>query len=71
MPYSVYDAGVGNAEQILNALEAILKEGQAAPNSASFPEARIHPDMLPLSFQVHIATVVSIFTQCRSIIHNH
>lgn len=59
MSYSLYDASVSLAKNALVALTNILKTGEAAPNSASFLAARIHPDMLPLSFQIKMVTDLS------------
>lgn len=56
MSYTLYDASIPVARDALKALSAILKKGEAAPNAASLPAATIHPDMKPLSFQVHVAT---------------
>lgn len=53
---SFYDVSIGQALEVLDSLTAVLKKGEAAPNSASFPEARLHEDMLPLSFQVYLTT---------------
>ncbi|ODA75896.1 hypothetical protein RJ55_08537 [Drechmeria coniospora] len=59
MTYTLYDASVTVAKETLECLAAILKKGETAPNAASLPEARIHPDMLPLTFQVHFVTDLS------------
>lgn len=40
-------------QQGVAALLAILAKAEKHPNAASFPEARLSADMLPLSFQVH------------------
>ncbi|KAK3186565.1 hypothetical protein K4F52_004605 [Lecanicillium sp. MT-2017a] len=53
---SFYDFSVGVAADTLNSLTAILKKAESAPNAASFPEARLVEDMLPLSFQIHMVT---------------
>lgn len=53
---SFYDVSVGQALEVLDSLTAILKKAETAPNAATLPEARIHEDMLPLSFQVYIVT---------------
>ncbi|PHH91415.1 hypothetical protein CDD83_558 [Cordyceps sp. RAO-2017] len=59
MSYTLYDATVVLARDSLNSLTAILKKGEAAPNAASLPGARIHDDMKPLTFQVHVACDLS------------
>ena len=56
MSYSLYDATIPLAQNALKALTNILKLGEAAPNGASLLSARIHPDMLPLTFQVKMVT---------------
>ncbi|PHH62810.1 hypothetical protein CDD81_6702 [Ophiocordyceps australis] len=56
MGYGLYDSSVIMARDALKSLSTILKKGEAAPNAASLPEARIHPDMLPLTFQVYTVT---------------
>ena len=53
---TLYDASVPIVQNSIAALSAILKKAESAPNAASMVDARIHPDMLPLSFQVHFAT---------------
>ncbi|KAJ4155493.1 hypothetical protein LMH87_000733 [Akanthomyces muscarius] len=53
---SFYDVSIGQALEVLDSLTAILKKAEAAPNAATLPEARIHEDMLPLSFQIYIVT---------------
>ncbi|KAJ2973804.1 hypothetical protein NQ176_g6402 [Zarea fungicola] len=62
---SFYDVSIGQALEVLDSLTAVLKKGEAAPNSASFPDARIYQDMLPLSVQVHIVTDLSIKAAAR------
>lgn len=54
MSYSLYDAAIPMARNALKSLSNILKKGEAAPNGASLLAASIHPDMLPLTFQVTI-----------------
>lgn len=56
---SFFDFSVGQAKLALDALEAILKKAQSAPNAAELPLAKIHDDMLPLAFQVNVATDIS------------
>ncbi|EGX95817.1 hypothetical protein CCM_00471 [Cordyceps militaris CM01] len=56
---SFYDVSIGQALEVLDSLTVILKKAEAAPNSATLPDARIHADMLPLSFQVYIVTDLS------------
>ncbi|UKZ82142.1 hypothetical protein TrVFT333_009926 [Trichoderma virens FT-333] len=59
MSYSLYDASVPLAENALKSLANILKLAEAAPYAAYLFTARIHPDMLPLVFQVIIVTDTS------------
>ncbi|KAJ4328387.1 hypothetical protein N0V84_001258 [Fusarium piperis] len=56
MSYALYDSAILLAKDALNSLSAILKKAEAHPNAASFPQARLCEDMLPLSFQVHFVT---------------
>jgi hypothetical protein len=42
----------------LESLKAILKKAEGSEKAAEFPETRLHPDMLPLAFQVHVVTNV-------------
>ncbi|GAO20008.1 uncharacterized protein UV8b_05218 [Ustilaginoidea virens] len=58
--YTFYDASIPIIREAVESLEAILKKGEQAPNAASFPEARIYEDMLPLSFQVHFSTDLAL-----------
>ncbi|PHH77522.1 hypothetical protein CDD82_3477 [Ophiocordyceps australis] len=59
MGYGLYDTSVVIPRDALKSLSAILKKAEAAPNAASLPEARIHPDMLPLTFQVYTVTDIA------------
>lgn len=54
--YTLYDASVGVAKDALVALSAIITKAEASSVAASIPAARIHADMLPFSFQVHVVT---------------
>lgn len=53
MSYTLYDASIAVTQNILQSLTDVLKIGEASSQAANLPEARIHPDMLPLTFQVH------------------
>jgi hypothetical protein len=57
--YTLYDASFGVIKDALEALSTILDKIAASPVAGSIAEARIHPDMLPFSFQVHFITVVA------------
>jgi hypothetical protein len=59
MSYSLYDATIPVARNALKSLTNVLKKGEAAPNGASLLAARIHEDMLPLTFQVFMVTDTS------------
>ncbi|OPB36508.1 hypothetical protein A0O28_0055870 [Trichoderma guizhouense] len=59
MSYSLYDASIPLAKSALKSLTNILKLGEASPNAATLLAARIHPDMLPLVFQVKMVTDTS------------
>ncbi|KAM4065720.1 helix-turn-helix domain-containing protein [Hirsutella rhossiliensis] len=65
MQYTLYDASIRVAQDSLNTLTAILKKGEAHPNAAKLPEARIYDDMLPLTFQIHIVTDLAQKMQAR------
>ncbi|KAF5614774.1 hypothetical protein F25303_14016 [Fusarium sp. NRRL 25303] len=56
MTFTLYDATIVEAKLALASLDHILTEAEKHSNAASFPDARLHEDMNPLSFQVHAAT---------------
>jgi hypothetical protein len=58
MTYSIYDASIVQIKHSLESLKAILKKAEGSSKAAEFPETRLHPDMLPLAFQVHVVTNV-------------
>lgn len=60
MAYSIYDASIVPVKHSLESLKAILTKAETASNASEFPDARIHPDMLPLAFQIHMATNVNL-----------
>ncbi|KAM3454974.1 hypothetical protein MY5147_008715 [Beauveria neobassiana] len=60
-----YDFSINQAIEALDSLVVILKKAETAPNSASFLQAHIHEDMLPLSFQVYFITSRSIMLGSR------
>ncbi|EFY91986.1 hypothetical protein J3459_007935 [Metarhizium acridum] len=66
MSYTLYDGSITTAQDILISLKAILKKAETAPNAASLPDARIHEDMLPLSFQVHVVSDIAQKTAART-----
>ncbi|KJK84357.1 hypothetical protein H634G_00721 [Metarhizium anisopliae BRIP 53293] len=66
MSYTLYDGSIATAQDNLTSLKAILKKAEAAPNAASLPDARIHEDMLPLSFQVHVVSDIAQKMVARS-----
>lgn len=58
MAISFYDASVTNYVQILSALTGVLDKGlshcrESGIDPESIVEARLAPDMLPFSFQIH------------------
>ncbi|PLB36924.1 DUF1993 domain-containing protein [Aspergillus candidus] len=62
---TTYDS-IRTAQQALSTLSHILKTAEKShPDPASLPSARLHPDMQPLSFQVHIATFMSMKLAAR------
>ena len=58
MTYSIFDASIVQIKHSLQSLKAIIKKAEGSPKAAEFPETRLHPDMLPLAFQVHVVTNV-------------
>jgi hypothetical protein len=58
MTYSIYDASIVPVKHSLESLKAILKKAEASEKASEFPETRLHPDMLPLAFQIHMITNV-------------
>ncbi|KAF5532288.1 helix-turn-helix domain-containing protein [Fusarium phyllophilum] len=56
MSYTLYDAAILHTKEALNSLSSILKKAETHANSASFPTAKLAPDMLDLSFQVFFTT---------------
>ncbi|KAJ4263303.1 hypothetical protein NW762_006121 [Fusarium torreyae] len=58
MSYALYDAAIVLAQDSLNSLANILKNAQQS-NLSYLPSARLHEDMLPLSFQVYMVTDIS------------
>ncbi|ENH67125.1 hypothetical protein FOC1_g10002757 [Fusarium oxysporum f. sp. cubense race 1] len=56
MSYTLYDAAILHTKEALNSLSSILKKAESHANSASFPTAKLAPDMLDLSFQVYFTT---------------
>jgi hypothetical protein len=59
MVYSLYDASIGQAKNVLDAFLSVLAKVEASPVAATIATARIHESMLPFSFQVHFASVVA------------
>ncbi|KAM0466186.1 hypothetical protein ACHAPV_001141 [Trichoderma viride] len=59
MSYSLYDATIPVAKSALKSLYNVLKKGEAAANGASLLSAKIHENMLPLTFQVYMVTDTS------------
>jgi hypothetical protein len=60
MSYTPYDDSIPVAQDALRSLMGILKVGEQQPNSADLPAARLHHDMLPLTFQVEIVTDTAV-----------
>ena len=56
MSYTPYDDSIPVAQDALKCMMHILKIGEQQPNASDLPSARLHPDMLPLTFQVDITT---------------
>lgn len=60
MPYSIHDASIIVAKNALDSLSSILSKAQDHPNNASLLQARLAPDMLPLTFQVFMVTDLAL-----------
>jgi len=54
MSLNLYQVGIATLIQALESAKNILTKAQEHPNAASFPAARIHPDMHPLTFQIAV-----------------
>lgn len=59
MNYSLYDGSIVTAKSALTSLDHILNEAEKSSNVANLPTAQLCEDMKPLTFQVHIATLIS------------
>ncbi|KAM0719353.1 hypothetical protein Q7P37_005258 [Cladosporium fusiforme] len=59
MTYAIFDASILPAKASLESLKHILQKAESSDNAAELLEARIHPEMLGLSFQVHMITNTS------------
>lgn len=69
MPYALYEASIVPAKNSLESLTTILKKAEASEKAAEFPQTRLHPDMLPLAFQIHMITNVS-FHFLKRLLHH-
>lgn len=56
MPFSLYDATIGTTKSAIKSLSNVISIAEKQPNAESFLTASIHPDMKPLTFQVHVIT---------------
>lgn len=56
MPYSIFDASIIPAKNSLESLKNILQKAESSGNATELLAAQIHPDMLGLSFQIHMIT---------------
>ncbi|CRG91277.1 hypothetical protein PISL3812_08325 [Talaromyces islandicus] len=56
MPFTLYDATIGTTKDAIKSLINIISIAEKQPNAESFLNASIHPDMKPLTFQVHVIT---------------
>ncbi|CAL5870922.1 uncharacterized protein PFLUO_LOCUS5164 [Penicillium psychrofluorescens] len=59
MAFSTYDVTILTAKGALESLANILHIGEKHPNANALLAARLADDMKPLTFQVHIVTVLS------------
>jgi hypothetical protein len=65
MSWTHYDASVGTLKSCFNTLSHILDVAEKHPDAASFPSARLHEDMRPLTFQIHTISEFSAITACK------
>ena len=56
MSHTPYDSSISVAQSALKSLAHLLEVGEQQSNAGDLPAASIHPDMLPLTFQVQMAT---------------
>lgn len=59
MSFTLYDASITVAKDALQSLTDILKVAEASPQAATLLAARIHENMLPLSFQISSVTDIA------------
>ncbi|KAK3385452.1 hypothetical protein B0H63DRAFT_183149 [Podospora didyma] len=62
---SLYDASIKILISAHESLVHILQKASEHPDAASFPATRLYEDMLPLSFQVQIASNIALKTAHR------
>jgi uncharacterized protein len=68
--YTLYDASVGNMKDGLASLKTILQKAESTASAkgtdmAALLTSRLHEDMLPLTFQVHVVSDVAQKTVAR------
>ncbi|KAJ4154485.1 hypothetical protein NW754_001434 [Fusarium falciforme] len=59
MSYSLYNSAIDLAKGSLVSLSQLLKTAEAQPDASSLLSARLHGNMLPLTFQVFMVTDLS------------
>ena len=70
MPFSIYDASIPVLVRAMNALDHLLDKGAASAEArkidpAVFTQARLAPDMLPLTGQVWLASEMAARAAAR------
>ncbi|KAJ4154490.1 hypothetical protein NW754_001439 [Fusarium falciforme] len=59
MSYSLYNSAIDLARDALVSLSQLLKIAETQPDASSLLSARLHDNMLPLTFQVFMVTDIS------------
>lgn len=54
MGHTFYDGTIVVLQSILDTLSHVLRKAEESPNASSFPEARLHEDMYPLTDQIRL-----------------
>ncbi|CAL5872532.1 uncharacterized protein PFLUO_LOCUS6796 [Penicillium psychrofluorescens] len=62
---SLYDGTIGTVKSAMETLANLLRKAEESPKADSLLAARLYEDMQPLSFQVHIATLMAERTAAR------
>lgn len=66
MSFTLYDSSIAIALKALASLKEVLQKAQGVPNSSALIEAKIHPDMLDMAFQVNLTTATAAKMHARA-----